>query len=431
VLHRLISQFRGAKHHAASSMWGIGEYFAYPLMMFLVTPFFLHWLGEAQYGQWMLLLAFNSFGGLAGLGMGATATRDVAAARGRADPGEALAAVQACLSVTLLSSAIVGLALLTFGFLAGGDLLARMGSPNLIRSIISIAAILIFLEQLDTVFTGTVRGMERFDLSARAEALTKAAFVAGALIAAWVTHELYWVFVATVAMTLLRLVVKVSVASHLLGAIPRPTLDRRRMAAVFAFGKWTWVQALGAVLFSTADRFLVGGVLGAEALARYSICVQLAQQVHTVPAAGAQFLFPAIARKRQKGVDYRRLAFKASFFLIILVIMIALPIGIFADLILQLWVGSEIATNSASTLVLLVLGFALLGATVGPYYVLLGAGHARYVALWNIAAGIVAAVVIWIALDSLDMPGAALGRIAYAMLICLSMAFFVKWHPTR
>jgi O-antigen/teichoic acid export membrane protein len=424
VLANLRARFGGARGHAASSIWGMAEYFAYPLMMFLATPLFLLWLGQVQYGQWMLLLTFNGLGGLAGLGMGSAAIRDVAAARGRDDAPGALAAVRACVSVTLLSGVAVAGLLLLFGAFAGGDLLARMGDPALIRTIIAVAALLILLEQLDTVFAGTLRGMERFDVSARVEALTKGGLVVAALLAAWATRDLMWVFAATAGMTMVRLCVKAGVASRMLGTLPWPSWDRPRMAAVFAFGKWTWAQALGAALFSTADRFLVGGLLGAEALARYSICLQLAQQVQTIPAAGAQFLFPAVSRRREAGEDYRRLAIRASLAIAAFGAAIGLPLALLAEPILRLWVGAEIAASSAGVLALLVLAFTILAANVGPFYVLLGSGRERFVALLNIGAGFVALGLLWLAINEAGLIGAAVGRIGFAAIISLSIVAF-------
>lgn len=394
----------------------MAEYFAYPLMMFLATPAFLLWLGQEQYGQWMLLLTFNGLGGLAGLGMGAAATRDVAAARGRGDMSEAVIAVQAAFSVSVISGFVVSALLLVASETAGPQILQRVGEPDIVRFIIAAAALLIWVEQVDTVFTGVVRGLERFGLAARVEALAKAMLVLAALAAAFFTRDVRWVIAATFAATALRLIIKFSLAARLLGRIPRPSGNREQMTKVFAFGKWTWAQSLGSALFSTADRFLVGTMLGAEALARYSLCIQLAQQVHTIPSAGAQFLFPAISRRREAGEGYRNLAMKGSLAIGALGIALSLLLAIFADPILRVWVGSEIAESSAGILQLLAVAFAILAVNVGPFFVLLASGRERSVAVLTLTAGLAAIAVAWTSIEWTGLIGAAIGRLAYAML---------------
>ncbi len=416
-----------ARRHAGSSLWGMAEYFAYPLMMFAATPLFLHLLGSEQYGQWMLLLTFNGFGGLAGIGMGTAATKDVSAARGRGDEAGIAAAIRACLMVTILSTMALALLMVTTGWLIGPALLAKMGTPDLVRTIIIVAALLILLEQIDSVFAGALRGLERFDISAKAEASTKLALVLVSLAVAWKTGDVVAVFWATIAATIVRLSVKALAVRHFIGQTPWPAFDRPRMAVAFAFGKWTWAQSLGAAMFATADRLIVGSLLGAHALAAYSVCLQLAQQIQTVPAAGAQFLFPAVSRSHAAGESYAPLAIRASLIIGGMSLLLALPVALFSHLILSLWVGKDIADAASVTLTLLAAGFAILGLNVGPHFVLLGAGRARFVAGINIVAGIVATGCAFFAIPDQGLIGAGAARLVYAVVIC-ALIFEMRRH---
>lgn len=416
MVFKIPPRMQQARRHAGSSLWGMAEYFAYPLMMFAATPLFLHLLGSEQYGQWMLLLTFNGFGGLAGIGMGTAATKDVSAARGRGDEAGVAAAIRACLMVTILSTMALALLMVTIGWFVGPALLAKMGSPDLVRTILAAAAILIVLEQIDSVFAGALRGLERFDISAKAEASTKLALVLVSLAVAWKTGDVVAVFWATIAATIVRLSAKALAVRHFIGETPWPAFDRPRMAEAFAFGKWTWAQSLGAAMFSTADRLIVGSMLGAHALAAYSVCLQLAQQIQTVPAAGAQFLFPAVSRSRAAGESYAPLAIRASLIIGGMSLLLALPVALFSHPILSLWVGKDIADAASVTLILLATGFAILGLNVGPHFVLLGAGRARFVAGINIVAGIVATGTGLFLVPHLALLGAAWARVSYALI---------------
>lgn len=419
-------RIRQVRSHAGASLWGMAEYFAYPLMMFAATPLFLRFLGSEQYGQWMLLLTFNGLGGLAGIGMGTAATKDVSAARGRGDEHGVSASIRACLMVTLLSTSILASLLVGIGWFVGPDLLTKMGQPDLVRTIVVVAAILITLEQIDTVFAGSLRGLERFDISAKAEATTKLVLVLVALAVAWTTGDVTAVFWATIAATVIRLSVKMAAVARLTGHVPIPAWDRARMAEAFSFGKWTWAQSLGAAMFATADRLLVGSLLGAHALAGYSVCLQLAQQIQTVPAAGAQFLFPAVSRRRAAGEDYRTLATRASLLIGVLSVLAAVPIALFSHWILAIWVGAAIADAAATTLTLLAISFAILGMNVGPHFILLGSERARFVAGANIVAGIIATGYAALAIPDQGLIAAATARMIYALMICALI--FEMWR---
>jgi O-antigen/teichoic acid export membrane protein len=414
------------------SGWAMAEYFAYPLMMFIATPIFLHLLGTAQYGQWMLLLTFNGLGGLAGLGMGTAAIKEVSAHRGRGDLAGGADAVRSCLGVTLVSSFALSAIIFILGIFTGPALLAKMGEPVVVRNIIIAAAFLIALEQVDTVFAGAIRGMERFDISARVEATAKLAMVLAALLAALATHRLEPVIWTTVTVTALRAMVKAIIATRVLsqGAL-LPRWDQSHVKRVFAFGKWTWAQSIGAAMFATADRMIVGSVLGADALARYSVCLQLAQQIQTVPAAGAQVLFPMISRLMERGDGVQPFVLKAMFWSALFSTVLATLIILFSHIILSLWVGSEIANQSSSVLMVLAVSFALLAINNVPHFVLLGLNDARSVAWVNIAAGLLAVAISVVLIPKVDLIGAAIGRLAYASVICLLIALMIRrlGHP--
>jgi O-antigen/teichoic acid export membrane protein len=393
----------------------MAEYFAYPLMMFAATPIFLHLLGTAQYGQWMLLLTFNGLGGLAGLGMGTAAIKEVSAYQGRGDLRGAANSVRSCLAVTLASSIALSALLIFVGLFAGPAILSKMGDPTVVRHIVVAAAILIALEQIDTVFAGAIRGMERFDISARIEASSKFAMVLCALAAAWYTHQLEPVIWVTIGVTVFRATLKAVVAARILNSgLLIPYWDPTHVARVFAFGKWTWAQSIGTAMFATADRMIVGSVLGADALARYSVCLQLAQQIQTIPAAGAQVLFPMISRRMEQGEAVKPLALKAMLWLTLFATAMAVPVILLSHLILYLWVGGQIADQASSVLALLAVGFAVLAINVVPHYTLLGLDRARIVAVTNIFAGLCSVVICYVTIGSWGLLGAAMGRLLYA-----------------
>ena len=142
----------------------------------------------------------------------------------------------------------------------------------------------------------------------------------------------------------------------------------------------------------------------------------MAQQIQTVPAAGAQFLFPAVSRSHAAGESYAPLAIRASLIIGGMSLLLALPVALFSHLILSLWVGKDIADAASATLTLLAAGFAILGLNVGPHFVLLGTDRARFVAGINIVAGIVATGVGLYLVPQFALTGAAWARVSYALI---------------
>ncbi len=426
----IFARIKSVRRHAASSGWAMAEYVAYPLMMFAATPLFLAALGAAQYGQWMLLITFTGFGGLAGFGMGPAATKEVSAARGRGDLADAADGARACLAVALLGALALSAVLVAIGLGPGAGWLARMGTPERVAAIVLFAAALIALEQLDSVFAGVLRGFERFDLSARIEVSAKLVLVLATAAVAWFTRDLLAVFATATLVTVVRALVKRAAARRLIGAALVPRWSRPHVRQAFGFGGWVWVQSIGSMLFAVADRLLIGALLGAEPLARYAIALQLAQQVQTIPAAGAQVLLPTVAQRAAAGQDYRRLAIRATLALSAVALAGALALVIVGRPLLALWVGERMAAGVWPTLPWLAAAYALLALPTAAHYVRLGSGGERFVAVVTIIAGASAFAAAWILTPTYGLIGASAARIVYG-LIALSLLNVIAFDPSR
>ncbi len=402
------------------SAWSVAESLAFPFMMFISTPLFLLLLGQEQFGQWMLVLTFNALGGVAGLGMGVAVIKEVSASRGAGGVETAVSAVRNCLSVTMLAAGSLASVLAIAGWFFGPDLLGQSGDQDTIRFIFLAAAVIITFEQIDSIYASTLRGLERFDLSAILEVSAKAVFVGAALVTAWLTSDLKLVVLATLATSVARTLCKAIVVSRLFaGHRMTPIWQQTEVRRIFDFGKWSWWQAVASAAFATGDRFMIAGLIGADALARYTICLQLAQQIQIIPAAAAQRLFPAVSRKVAAMEPVHAFALKATLVFGFLSVAIALPLMLFAEPILTLWVGREIAQSSSDILILLAAAFALLAINSAPHFILLGLHDARGVALINIVAGLLTPVVTYVAIVEAGLLGPAAGRIFFGIMICL------------
>ena len=418
-----------------NGLWAVAEYGAYPLFMLAATPFFLKWLGVQQYGRWMFVLVFTGFGGMTGLGMGTAATKEVSAALGRNDKSHALTTVRTCLTLTIVSSLAFSLLVLVIGLVFGESWFAKIGAWYEVWPLLIFAAILVFLEQIDQVFAGALRGAERFDLSARIEAMAKLVGVVAALGAAFASGSLWHVLAAVVAVTLLRMVAKAKVTSDLLsGPTYIPTWSTQGARQIFAFGKWAWLQGIGSSLFSTVDRLMVGSFLGASSLSHYSICIQLAQQVQTLPAAGAQVLFPAVSNRITAGKDFAGLIVRGSLLLIMICASLGLALSILAHPLLSRWINSDFANQNTALLQFLTLAYFILGLNIGPHFALFGLGKSNLAASVGIASGLISIIVMAVTLGPLGLFGASLGRLAYG-IVALADFYFVwsalKQHGRR
>ena len=410
----------------SQGVWNSAEYIFFPLLMLAATPVFLNSLGARQYGQWMLLITLGSLGGWAGMGMGAATIREVASAHAQGDQHRASDYVRVASFIVLLGTVVAGLLLITVFMLGGSRVFAQMGDRSELIPIIVGAPFLIAFDQIDSVFSGALRGAERFGLVARLEILSKTIIVAGCLLAAVTSHRLDLLIIASVVLNLARVAIKSSAVAFLFGVDSIfPTWQAKAASSLMKFGKWSFIQLIGSAIFSSADRLMVGSLLGADVLANYSICLQLAQQVQSIPAAFGGFLFPYFTKRSQAlaGRQQSSLLLTSTAFLSLLAIIIALPIVIGAYPLLRLWVGSAVAAESSTLLSLLGLGYCSLALPTAAHYFLYGTGQAKWVALSNLVAGVLSLLLNFMLVPWFGVLGAASTRFVYGAVIMLSFSW--------
>jgi O-antigen/teichoic acid export membrane protein len=401
----------------ASPAWAILEYAWHPLLLFVFTPWFLYHLGTDAYGHWMLLTATVGIGGVLSTGTGAATVKAISSAIGRNAAGDSERAVNASLAIAILGGGVLALLVLAIFWIGGASLLGRMGELELLRLTGIVAAVLLWLEQLDNVFSSAMKGAECFAQAARVEIISKSAQVTIAAVAMVVTAELWALYTSLVLVGMFRLLIKAILARRLLGIQRiRPSLANVR--DVLQFAKWGWAQGVGGVMFGVADRILIGSLLGASSLAYYSIASQLAMQVHAVSAAGLSVIFPKVSRMLEHGGKLSlwrvtKLTVAGSLLSSTSLALILLLLG---PTILQMWLGAESAGPTAQLLPWLVLAYWILALHIPFYYILLGMGRMRFIALTVLSSGAASVIAVYMAITNLGFIGTPMGRSVYAIL---------------
>lgn len=411
-----------------SPAWAMLEYGWYPLLLFIATPWFLHRLGAENYGHWMLLTATVGFGGVLNTGTGAATIKAISTGIGRAGRGDIEHTVRASLAIAMLGGGILAFLVFCVFWFAGGTLLARMGAPTQVQLTGAAAALLIWLEQLDNVFSSAMKGAEQFGQAARIEIAAKTMqILAGALVLLW-WPALWALYVALLIVAVLRLLAKMAIATRLLVLSDlRPSLAGT--AEILRFAKWGWLQGVGGVLFGVADRMLVGSLLGAASLTYYSIASQLAMQIHAVSAAGVSVIFPMVSRRLEGGHHFSlwRVTKLTTAGNLLLSSFIASMLLLFGPMILRGWIGPDSAHPTAQILPWLVIAYWILASNVVPYYLLLGMGRVRFVGLTVLGSGVFAVIGMYFSINGLGLPGASAGRAIYALL-SLALIFPLVRH---
>lgn len=417
-----------------NAFYGIADYLALPVGMLLAAPFLLKHLGAAQYGVWILASSAVSSGGTVSGSFGDAAIKYVGECRGRQDWSGVRQIVRNMLAINLSLSGILAILL---WFIA----------PSITRHIVRadhdlqvvcltslrIGSGLLLTKSVENVFASTLRAFETYGSTVRIAVCSRIVTLISAIILVGYSRTVVSIMVATMVISTSAAMAQALALRDKIGRFSLvPLWHRETIANVASFGTFSWLQAIASMAFGQADRFFVGFMMGAPAVAYYGLCVQAAQPIHGLIASGMHFLFPHLsARFAVVPIsEIRRKVVLAIKFNAVLVGALSLPVVLFGKRVLTMWLGTAFARQPSFLFETIVFSFALLGMNVTAHYVLLAVGEIKVVTYLNLLAGAAMLFLMLLLIPRHGLQGAALARLIYGPITCLAYVqlYAIVWR---
>ena len=148
------------------------------------------------------------------------------------------------------------------------------------------------------------------------------------------------------------------------------------------FGVWIMVSAVVGPLMTITDRFIIGAVAGALAVAAYTIPAQIASRTMIVPYAIMQVLFPQLAGLSAQ--DGRRRAGHALVAMGTIFAPVVICLICLAEPLLHAWLGDNLDPRSIRIGQILMVGWWANALAQVPYGLIQARGNSRFTGLMHI-----------------------------------------------
>ncbi len=285
---------------ARNTIWNlVGT--ALPFVVGVVTiPYLLRTLGVEAFGMLTLIWVLIGYFGLFDFGLGRALTQQIAACLGADQCDDIPDLARSGLAFTFWAGLAGGVVLsLIVGPLVRNWLQVSAGlSDDMIRSLM-IAALCIPLATLTTGLRGILEAYEDFRaISLIRLVLGTANFVLPAICTMAFGSSLTPIVVALMAA---RLAVCLAHAWLVHRRLPAgwwrsgAPIRRRKNRRLVSFGAWMTVSNVISPIMVTADRFVITAVVGAGAVAYYTVPVEVMLRILILPGALTGVLFPRLA----------------------------------------------------------------------------------------------------------------------------------------
>jgi O-antigen/teichoic acid export membrane protein len=209
-----------------------------------------------------------------------------------------------------------------------------------------------------------------------------------------------------------------------LGFHCRPRLQGGLVAELLHYALFNWMSSAGILLFQSADRLLVGALIGPAAAGAYGIASSTASRVNMLAGQFTQALAPAASTYQTLGRpdEIRKLFINVSRVTSWVLIVTGSLLVIWMDRILAYWISPSFASQYAQLFRLMVIAYACFSLSRAAHQTLTGLGLVRITAFATVAGASLVLLMIYLLTPAYGLIGAAAGNFFYSFVLIMNIA---------
>ncbi|SEI40956.1 flippase [Paraburkholderia diazotrophica] len=379
---------------------------ALPMIVSLITvPLYLKHIGAERYGVLAIVWTLQGYFGYFDFGL-STATANRIAQLSEASERERESVFWTAFVLNALFGTLGGVILYFAGsFLFSHFHIAPSISAEVIETLPFIACA-IPVATLTSVFVGALGGREQFGPLNAAQFAGVLIFQTVPLLAALlIAPQLQYVIRAAVLGSGVSLLILLFVSIRAFPLRLNAPPQRRHLKPLFSYGAAVMVSNFLSPLLDSADRLMIGSILGPQPVAWYQVPFNLATRAKILPAVFSRTLFPRLSALPAR--DAVELAVRATHALCVLIT----PPIVFGIFLMQpfitLWVGHDFAARTTSIGEIILIGVWANALAHIPGSHLAAGGRPGIVAWFHTLQAAPLVALLWWTLHHFGLVGAA------------------------
>ena len=410
--------------NTAYNLLGLGM----PLGAAVVSiPILIAHLGEDRFGLLTLIWAVVSYFGLFDFGLGRALTQQLSIALASSENHK----VGSLVGTAVLIMTVVGIfAGLLLAVLApwGVDLLKSV--PNRAETVLAIYAMAVAIPfiVLTSAFRGILEAQHAFGIINLIRVpMGLFTFLAPVAVVLYGQPRLDWIAIALTAGRVIACFVHAYFAWRVLPAdAGRKQWRYELLKPLCVSGGWLTVSNIISPFMGYVDRFVIGAIVSASAVAYYATPYELVTKLWIVPGALTAVLFPAFARQMiQRDPQTSIMMNQAVRGLFATLLPVTVTLALFAKEILSLWINPAFAQHSALPLQIFAAGMLINCLAHVPLTLLQSAGAAKSAALIHLCELPFFLAALWWLTTTFGVVGAAIAWFL-RMVLDTSLMFAVS-----
>ncbi len=403
---------------------------ALPLLVGVVTiPLVVHGLGTERFGllslAWVILGYFTIFD----LGLGRATTKYVSEALGKGESDQ----VPEIIWTAVTFQAALGFigCIVLFGV---SNLLAEKVlniPPELLgeaKDTLHLLALSVPLVLVSSSFSGVLEAAQRFDLANAVRIPSSILTFILPLVGLYLGFGLPGIVVLILLARLGTLIALVWMDFRIVPELKKRSFSFARFSRLFAFGGWVMITSIVGPFLVYLDRFLIGSLLTMSAVAYYTAPYEIVTRLWIVSASLSMTLFPAFSamegiRDRERLIIFFTRSIKYIFLISGTIVVL---IVVYAEQILQIWLGGDFVAESTVAMQVLAVGVLINSLAHTPFALLQGVGRPDLPAKFHLIELPMYVGIAWILIGEFGIAGAAVAwtiRVALDTVLLFIVTF--------
>ncbi len=416
-----------------SSLWNLLGYVLPLLAGLYAFPILNRTMGQDRFGLMTLIWAMVGYFNLFDLGIGRAITLMISRKLGGGDCQSIPAIYRSGTLFLLLIGCVGGV---VFGLFAPKLLAHVIKAPPAMRDEFYQSVRLVgFCMPLITLSAAPRGLLEAYGEFARLTLLRVPFGVLTFLVPIWfpsVINNLAWVTFELVVLRGIWLVLHILVAHRFAGKVQvGKGFSWRSVRELMVFGGWMTASNIIGPILSTVDRFFIGTISSAAAIAYYTTPFEVISRLVILPNSLSSVLFPELGKglveDRCRAVQTYR---NAQRLLWIILFVACLFIAAFGFRLLQWWMGEAFAAEAFWVMLLLNVGVFFNGFAYLPYVALHSSGRPRTTGIIHIIELIFFVPALCLLIRYFGVLGAAMAWLGRAALDLIALEYCAN-HAIR
>lgn len=394
-----------------------------PISVSLVTiPLYLSHVGEARYGLLTIVWMLQGYFGFFDFGLSMATSNQVAKLSKATDPER-----ETVFWTALVLNSIFGLVGAVVLYVLGELLMGRFFKidpvlKNEVFSVMPWIAASVPVTTIRGALTGSMEGRGKFGPLNFVQVLNTALFQTLPLVASYIWGaKLNFMIPATIVGGIISIIFlfAANIFAFPVRFAAGPSLKLGKK--LFGYGAWVTLTNLASPLLESADRFLIGNMIGTKAVAYYNVPFTLAIRLRILPGIVARTVFPHMSALEAKdsAVFFERTVQSLAAIMTPVVV-----IGLFAlQPFLAVWVNPAFSIQSAPIGRILMLGVWINSLAFIPSSYLGAIGKPKTIATFHMMELLPFLGILWLLIHFFGLTGAA---VAWSLRVAID-AILLFW----